>query len=122
MAFGVPSSIRQKWYPNKMKIVPADICLDPISIAHWLMDDGTLGKVRNPHTDERDEQDVPENTALPDHSPLPAYSEKVPSCSSVDMCRFSQFTFCSQGFTEDCNNRLASKLNDLGIEAEVKLQ
>jgi hypothetical protein len=123
MSFEVPTSIRQMWYPDKIKIVPAEICLDPISIAHWLMDDGTLWETRNEDTDERAELDVPENTpsALPDNSPLPAYSEEMPFCSSVDMCYFTHFTFCSQGFSEDCNNRLASKLNDLGIEAKVKL-
>jgi hypothetical protein len=117
MSFGLPTSIRQMWYPNKIKIVPADICLDPNG------GDGTLGKTRNEDTDERAELDIPENppAALPDHSPLPAYAEELPSCSSVDMCYFTHFTFFSHGFSEDCNNRLASKLNDLGIEAKVKL-
>jgi hypothetical protein len=44
LGFVVPQSLRTLWYPNGVKIVPAEIRLDPISIAHWLMDDGTLGK------------------------------------------------------------------------------
>jgi hypothetical protein len=35
--------LRKKWYPNGKKIVPADIEITPVTLAHWFMGDGSSG-------------------------------------------------------------------------------
>lgn len=32
---------KRRWYPNGIKEVPIDLCLTPISLAHWFMGDGS---------------------------------------------------------------------------------
>src|SRR5947207_2878946 len=33
---------RLRWYPEWKKIVPRDVLLDPVSILHWYLGDGSL--------------------------------------------------------------------------------
>ena len=38
------AEIYKKWYKDKKKIIPEDIKLSPLTVNHWFMDDGTMGK------------------------------------------------------------------------------
>jgi hypothetical protein len=38
--------IREKWYPKGVKIIPSDLVLNPLIIAIWLCDDGSI-KIQN---------------------------------------------------------------------------
>src|SRR5688500_17261752 len=35
------AELRNKWYPNGVKIVPSDISLTPLSLSIWYFDDGS---------------------------------------------------------------------------------
>ena len=41
------SSLRKKWYPKGIKIIPSNLELSEIAIAMWYMDDGSLSKQSN---------------------------------------------------------------------------
>ena len=45
-------NLRDLWYPEGKKIVPADIKITPITLAYWYMDDGSANK-RTKFTDKR---------------------------------------------------------------------
>lgn len=36
----------EKWYPSGTKVVPTDVYLSPISLAHWFMGDGSSSRQR----------------------------------------------------------------------------
>lgn len=38
---------RQEWYPNNKKIVPENLKLNPLKVAIWHFDDGSINKSRN---------------------------------------------------------------------------
>lgn len=38
------TGLRNKWYPNDIKVVPEDICLTPLALAIWFCDDGSNHK------------------------------------------------------------------------------
>ena len=38
------NKLRDKWYNKKIKVIPSDIKLTPLSLAVWFCDDGTLNK------------------------------------------------------------------------------
>ena len=41
------STMRALWYPKQKKIVPKSLELSPITIANWIMDDGTIDRSHN---------------------------------------------------------------------------
>lgn len=44
---------RKRWYKDKKKIVPKDICLKPITVLLWYLGDGNLSKIRTKYKNKK---------------------------------------------------------------------
>lgn len=85
--------LREKWYPDGKKVVPLDIQLDPIALAYWYMDDGSVNK-RTKFTDNRPGREV-----------------------RVGGPWVNQFRLHLDGFDHGSQERLQQLLLGLGIES-----
>lgn len=87
-------SLRSLWYPEGKKIVPINIKLDPITLAYWYMDDGSVN-TRTKFTDNHEGR----------------------MTKHFDKPRVNQFRFHLDGFDHQSQELLQNKLKELGIDS-----